>query len=424
MGAGVMHSRSIEFAKKYDVPLMVRNSRSDAVGTWIVPEAEWMSEFPVCGAALAADEARLVLEGVPDVPGVSHRVFAALAGANIAVDMIAQSVGTAGKAAIGFTVLNAELEKTKKTLAPIVADLGAALRETGKVSKVSVVGAGMRAVSGVAERMFQALADAGVNMKMITTGDIKISVLIDEEEGGEDLVLTPEPAGEPTKKAHLESRKAVRGRKALRAVHAAFGLANPRKGAGVPADQPAGNGFRPRPNPLLVPGAEDRAAAVSRLDGMEDVLVSGVHLNTEQSRVTIHDLPDKPGNCSRVFNAVATGGILVDMIVQNLSGPGRAELSFTVPRADLTRALKRTQDVVREIDSGCRVVGDADIAVLFVLGVGMRTHTGVARTMFGALAARGINIGMINTSEVCVGVVVEKARGEEALTCLKEAFRL
>jgi aspartate kinase len=420
MGAGVMHSRSIEFAKKYDVPLMVRNSRSDAVGTWIVPEAEWMSEFPVCGAALAIDEARLVLESVPDRPGVSHRVFSALASANIAVDMIAQSVGTGGKAAIGFTVLNSDLEKTKKTLAPIAAELEATLSESGKVSKVSVVGAGMRTLSGVAERMFQALAAEGVNMEMITTGDIKISVLVEED------ALAEEPttdSGETIKKAHLESRKAIRGRKALRALHSAFGLANARKGAGVPAEQ--GNaGFKPRPNPLVVPGIKDREAAISRLEGMEDVLVSGVHLNIEQSRVTIHDLPDKPGNCSRVFNAVATGGILVDMIVQNLSGPGRAELSFTVPRADLTRALKRTQDVVQQIDSGCRVVGDSEVAVLFVLGVGMRTHTGVARTMFGALASQGINIGMINTSEVCVGVVVEKSRGEQALTCLREAFKL
>jgi aspartate kinase len=421
MGAGVMHSRSIEFAKKYDVPLMVRNSRSDAVGTWIVPEAEWMSEFPVCGCALAADEARLVLEGVPDRPGVSHRIFAALAGANIAVDMIAQSVGEHGKATIGFTVLNAELDRTRKTLAPIAAELQATLVETGKVSKVSVVGAGMRALSGVAERMFQALSDEGVNMKMITTGDIKISVLIDED-GSDESGVEPAP-GEPIKKAHLEARKAVRGRRALRAVHAAFRLAEPRKGAGVPPDQ-GGNGFRPRPNPLVVADARDREAAIARLGGMEDVLVSAVQLNAEQSRVTIRDLPDRPGNCSRVFNAVATGGILVDMIVQNLTAPGKAELSFTVPRADLTRALKRTQDVVRDIDSGCRVVGDADVAVLFVLGVGMRTHTGVARTMFGALAARGINIGMINTSEVCVGVVVERARGDEALACLREAFRL
>jgi aspartate kinase len=317
-------------------------------------------------------------------------------------------------------VLNAELERTRKTLAPIVSELGASLNETGKVSKVSVVGAGMRVMAGVAERMFQSLAAEGINLKMITTGDIKISVLVDED-GSE---LEAQPAGdaprEPIKKAHLESRKAVRGRRALRAVHAAFGLAKPRKGAG----EKTGGEFKPRPNPLMVAGAKDREAAIARLEGMEDVLVSGVHLNTEQSRITVHDIPDVPGNCSTIFNAVATSGILVDMIVQNQSGPSKAELSFTVPRADLTRALKRTQDVVRGIDPKCRVVGDGDIAVLFVLGVGMRTHTGVARTMFGALAAKGINIAMINTSEVCVGVVVERARGEEALACLQEAFKL
>jgi aspartate kinase len=334
--------------------------------------------------------------------------------------MIAQSAGEGGKATIGFTVPNTELDKTKKTLAPIVANLGATLNETGKVSKVSVVGAGMRAMSGVAERMFQALATEGVNLKMITTGDIKISVLVEEDGAAESGVIEV-PTGEPMKKAHLESKKAVRGRRALRAVHNAFALAKARKGAG---EQTANTEFKPRPNPLVVAGVKDREAAIARLEGMEDVLVSGVHLNAEQSRVTIHDLPDVPGNCSRVFNAVATGGILVDMIVQNQSGPGKAELSFTVPRADLTRALKRTQDFVREIDATCRVIGDSDIAVLFVFGVGMRTHTGVARTMFGALAAKGINISMINTSEVCVGVVVERARGEEALACLTEAFKL
>ena len=419
MGAGVMHSRSIEFAKKFDVPLMVRNARSDAVGTWIVPEAEWMRQFPVCGAALAADEARLVLDGVPDRPGVSHQVFAALAGASVAVDMIAQSAGESGKATIGFTVLNADLERAVKTLRQIADGLGATLREAGKVSKVSVVGAGMRTHTGVAEKMFAALAAAGVNLKMITTGDIKISVLVEEDADTPPPDLD-EPPAEPTKKTHLEAKKAVRGRAALRAVHAAFGLAEPRVGAGVPASAD----FKAKPAPHVVPGDHDRAAAVARLEGMEDVLVSSAHLDGEQSRITIADLPDRPGNCSAVFNAVAAAGVMVDMIVQNLTAPGRAELSFTVPRAELTRALKRTQDVVLGIDPGCRVVGDADIAVLYVLGVGMRTHTGVARTMFGALAARGINISMINTSEVCVGVVVDRDRGEEALACLKEAFRI
>ncbi len=420
MGAGVMHSRSIEFAKKYDVPLMVRNARSDAVGTWIVPEAEWMSEFPVCGAALAADESRVVLEGVPDRPGVSHRIFAALADAHITVDMIAQSVGSGGRASIGFTVPASELERTKRTLAPLVAEWQAALIDGGRVSKVSVVGAGMRAVAGVAERMFAALAEAGVNIQMITTGDIKISVLVEETPAEEGSL---EPSAEPVKKAHLEARRAVVGRRALRAVHDAFGLAQPRKGAGVPADR-GDNGYRPRPHPARASRDSDHEAAVARLAGMEDVLVSGVYLNTDQCRLTVHDLPDRPGNCSRIFNAIARAGIIVDMIVQNLTAPGRAELSFTVPRADFDKALACTQAEAAQIDPRCRVVGDAAIAVLYVTGIGMRTHTGVARTMFGALAAAGINIHMINTSEVCVAVVVEQERGQEAWECLREAFRL
>ncbi len=157
---------------------------------------------------------------------------------------------------------------------------------------------------------------------------------------------------------------------------------------------------------------------------MEDIVISGVKLHTGYGRITVFDLPDRPGNCSAVFQAVASGHIVVDMIVQNLTAPGKAELSFTVPKGDLTRALKRTQDAVRVIEPQARVAGETDVAILFVHGVGMRTHTGVARTMFGALASRGINIAMINTSEVCVSVVVEATHGETALDCLKQAFRL
>ncbi len=317
MGAGVMHSRSIEFAKKFDVPLMVRNAKSDAIGTWIVPEAEWMSEIPACGVALAADEARLVLEGVPDRPGVSHRVFAALADANIAVDMIAQSVGERRQG-------DHRVHRTEHRTGPHEKATGPAGRGVGRDAErdrqgeqgVGGRGRDADAISGVAERMFDALAAEGVNLKMITTGDIKISVLVEE-----DGLIEPESSsGEPIKKAHLESKKAVRGRKALKAVHTAFALAKARKGAG---EQPANGDFKPRPNPLMVAATKDREAAIARLDGMEDVMVSGVHLNTEQSRVTVHDLPDRPGNCSKVFNAVATGGILVDMIVQNHERPRR-----------------------------------------------------------------------------------------------------
>ncbi len=392
VGAGVMHSRSIEFGKKFDVPIQVRSSFSDVEGTWIVPEAEWMRNVVVCGTALGRDEARISLNGVPDEPGISHRVFAAMADHNIVVDMIAQNVGSAGKAAIGFTVLGNELPAALNVLRPLASELGASIEFDEQVSKVSIVGTGMRTHTGVAERMFAALSAENVNMKMITTADIKISVLVSRNEGV----------------------------KALRAVHQAFGLAQPLSAVG---HRPSAFGPKPTTESRK-PKAESRLAALTQqLASMEDIVVSDVLLATDQGRITIFGLPDRPGCCSRVFQAVAEAGIVVDMIVQNLAA-GRTELSFSVPQADLDRALSVTREVVGTLDPATRVVADAGIARLFVHGVGMRTHTGVARRMFGALAQRGINISMINTSEVRISVVVDRPRGEEALACLREAFHL
>jgi aspartate kinase len=393
VGAGVMHSRSIEFGKKFDVPIQVRSSFSDVEGTWIVPEAEWMRDVVVCGAALGRDEARVSLNGVPDQPGISHRVFAAMADHNIVVDMIAQNAGEGGKAAIGFTVPGNELPTVLDVLRPLASEWGASIEFDEQVSKVSIVGTGMRTHTGVAERMFAALAAENVNMKMITTADIKISVLVSRNEGI----------------------------KALRAVHQAFGLAHPPSAAGL---RPSAFGQKKPIADSRKPMGESRLAALTQqLSSMEDIVVSDVLLTTDQGRITIFGLPDQPGCCSRVFQAVASAGIVVDMIVQNLSA-GRTELSFSVPQAELDRALVVTREVVGTLDPSTRVAADAGIARLFVHGVGMRTHTGVARRMFGALAQRGINISMINTSEVRISVVVDRSRGDEALTCLKEAFHL
>jgi aspartate kinase len=156
---------------------------------------------------------------------------------------------------------------------------------------------------------------------------------------------------------------------------------------------------------------------------MEDILVTDVRLVADQGRITLFGLPDKPGNCSRVFQAVAKGGIVVDMIVQNMTA-GRPELSFSVPQPDLARALELSREVARSIEPATEVFAEGNIATVYVQGVGMRTHTGVARKMFGALARRGINISMINTSEVRLSVVVDRIRGGEALECLREAFNL
>jgi aspartate kinase len=252
----------------------------------------------------------------------------------------------------------------------------------------------MRTHTGVAERMFAALAAANLKLKMITTGDIKISVLVDKADGS----------------------------RALRAVHEAFRLHEARPGAGL-GDRSARNGRRGRSS-AGGPATAGRilSAMTQQLSSMEDVAVSDVLLSVDQGRITILNLPDRPGNCLGIFKAVAGAGIIVDMIVQHVTASGRAELSFSVPRVDLQRALQLTEKAARALDPLTQVAGDPNIAKLFVLGVGMRTHTGVARRMFGALANRGINISMINTSEVRVSVVVDRDRGEEALHCLKEAF--
>jgi len=396
VGAGVMHSRSIEFAKKFDVPLQVRSSFSDTEGTWIAPEMDWMRDVEVCGAAIVRDEARISINSVPDEPGISHKIFSAIANQNIVVDMICQNVGSGGRADIGFTVLRNDLPSTLAVLRPLAIELGATVEFEEEVSKVSIVGTGMRTHTGVAQRMFTALENAGVVMRMITTGDIKISVLVNKA----DAV------------------------KALRAVHQAFGLEKSRIGAGTPTGV----------NPVLTTktGAAatspqglsegDLASITRRLTSMEDIVISDVQLGTDQGRITIFDLPQRGDVCSQVFETVAAGGIVVDMIVQNLSAAGRAQLSFSVPRADLDKARRLSEELARKVDSACRVVADPDIATIYVLGVGMRTHTGVARRMFGALAERGINIGMINTSEVRVSVVVDRNKGEAAHAALRETF--
>ncbi|MCA9264008.1 MAG: aspartate kinase, partial [Planctomycetales bacterium] len=187
LGAGVMHSRSIEFAKKFNVPIHVRSSFSDIPGTMIVSEPESRS-MAVSGAAMTRNEARVTISAVPDVPGTSFEIFDRIAKRNITVDMIVQNVGSEGKANISFTVPKDELTTTLEAVEDAKESLGALqVSSDDQVAKVSVVGLGMARQTGVADKMFQALAEAGINIQMITTSEIKISVLVARDQALEAL---------------------------------------------------------------------------------------------------------------------------------------------------------------------------------------------------------------------------------------------
>jgi aspartate kinase len=154
---------------------------------------------------------------------------------------------------------------------------------------------------------------------------------------------------------------------------------------------------------------------------MEDVLVSGVTLDNNQSKITISGVEDRPGLAARIFGPIAEAGIVVDMIIQNASADGRADMTFTVARSDLRRALELVRMVANEIGAaGIRY--EDQVAKVSIVGVGMRTHAGVAARMFQVLAAESINIEMIATSEIKISVVVNTKYGELAMRVLHDSF--
>ena len=158
-------------------------------------------------------------------------------------------------------------------------------------------------------------------------------------------------------------------------------------------------------------------------DEMEDVLISGVALDTDEAKVTIVEVPDQPGVAARLFKAIAAEGISVDMIVQTVSHQSRTDRSFTTPRADLSRLQGALGSLTNEIGAD-RFTIDDDIAKVSLVGAGMKSHPGVAADMFDVLAAEGINIEMISTSPIRVSCVIRRTDGERAVRAVHERFGL
>ncbi len=183
LGSKVLQIRSVEFAGKYNVPLRVLSSLKEGPGTLITLDEEnsTMEQPIVSGIAFNRDEAKVTVAGVPDTPGVAAKILAPIGAANIEVDVIVQNVAADNTTDLTFTVHKNDMNKAVAVLQSVAKEIGAReVRSDDKVAKVSIVGVGMRSHAGVASRMFTALAQDSINIQMITTSEIKISVIIDE----------------------------------------------------------------------------------------------------------------------------------------------------------------------------------------------------------------------------------------------------
>ena len=185
-GSKVLQIRSVEFAYKYDMPIRVLSSFDDADGnaksTLVTREEEVMEQVSVRGIAFNRDEAQLTVLGVPDRPGVAYQILGPISDANIEVDMIVQNIGSDGTTDFTFTVHKNDFTKAEQILRKTAAAMGAKECSSDEsIAKVSIVGAGMRSHAGVASKMFKALADEGINIRMISTSEIKVAVVIDEK---------------------------------------------------------------------------------------------------------------------------------------------------------------------------------------------------------------------------------------------------
>ena len=382
LGAKVLHPRSVEIARNYGVPLVVRSSWTDQPGTWVKtpprPDRELVNlelAHPVDTVEFDIQQAKVSLLRVPDKPGVAAQLFAEISQQDIDVDLIIQSINEGNTNDITFTVNTSILKRAEAVslaIAPVLRNQPtsdeAEVMVEKNTAKVSIVGAGMIGRPGVAAQMFKTLAAAGVNIQMISTSEIKVSCVVD----------------------------VVDCDRAISALCHTFNINS-------------------SSTSLASPVAKSPA-------------VRGVALDMNQARIAIRQLPDRPGIAAKLFGFLAEYNISVDMIIQSqrgriLNGVARRDIAFTVARMDAENAKSKLQQVATEFDWG-EVILDSAIAKVSIVGSGMVGQPGTAAKMFTALAKNHINIQMIATSEIKISCVVAIDEGVKALQVIHSAFDL
>jgi aspartate kinase len=384
LGAKVLHPRAVEIAKNYGVPLVVRSSWTDEPGTWVVspvPQPRPLTGLeiarPVDAVEFSTHQAKIAILRVPDRAGIAGQLFGAIATQGIDVDLIVQSIHAGNVNDIAFTVSERMATRTQAVVEAIVPRLddksSASVAETmvePDIAKVSISGAGMIGRPGVAAQMFATLANAGVNIQMISTSEVKVSCAI----AAEDCDL------------------------AIAALCREFEIST----STTDATQPTQPGNLPA--------------------------VRGVALDLQLARLAVRQVPDRPGMAAELFGILAKNNISMDTIIQSqrtsiVQGIATRDIAFTVAQADAADAKRLLDAAAPELGCG-EIIVDEAIAKVSIVGAGMISQPGVAAQMFDSLAAAGINIQTIATSEIKISCVVAQDRGIDALKLIHKAFRL
>lgn len=386
LGASVLHPRAVEIARNYGIMLVVRSSWTDEPGTRVVapaPQPRTLEGLeianPVDAIEFDTHQAKVAMLRVPDRPGVAATIFGELSRQAVNVDLVIQSIHEGNSNDIAFTVHSSAIAQATSVAEHIAPTLRtqptatdeAEVQSADNIAKISIAGAGMIGRPGVAAGMFSALADAGVNIQMISTSEVKVSCTVSSADCDRAIAtlckhfnVTQSPARSPQEQIERESLPPVRG----------------------------------------------------------------AALDLKQAQLAIRYVPDKPGLAARIFQILADRGISVDMIIQSQrsrlhQGEMTRDIACTVAQDDA--ALAKDVLTAAAADLGCgEVVINTAIAKVSVVGIGMIYRSGTAAAMFEALAAAGINIQMIATSEIKISCVVNEDKGVEALNVVHAAFGL
>ncbi|MBL1176419.1 aspartate kinase [Pantanalinema sp. GBBB05] len=397
LGAKVLHPRAVEIARNFGVPLVVRSSWSDEPGTWVIsstPQPRSLEGLEltraVDGVEFDTDQAKVSLLRVPDRPGVAARLFGEIASQDLDVDLIIQSIHEGNSNDIAFTVTKDSLNRAEAVASAIIPALcggmpvspdGAEVMVEQKIAKVAIAGAGMIGRPGVAAQMFATLAEAGINIQMISTSEVKVSCVIAQDDCDRAIAALCEVFDVEQSALHTQLPEAT---------------------ANHNSDLP----HIPTPPPL----------------------VRGVALDLKQARLAIRHIPDRPGMAAQVFQLLASHNISVDMIIQSqrcrvLNGVTTRDIAFTVAQMDAEAARAALEAVALDLGFS-EIVVDSAIAKVSIVGSGMVHQPGVAARMFEALANQQINIQMIATSEIKISCLVAEEDGVRALQTIHTAFGL